>query len=264
MTQDPGTHGTGDQHPQPPPYRQPPAAPDYGQAPGYGQPHSTTGQPEQGQPVNPYGQPGYGQQPAQPGYGQQPAQPGYGQPAYGQPAYGQPAQPGYGQPTAYGQQPTQPGYGQPPTGQPYGGQPYGGPANPNGYGAVPGYPPYGQPAAPGAPLSPADEKQWAMFGHLGGILGFLPPLIIFLVFKDRGPFVKDQNTQALNFQLTLLPVWIVLYVLRIALLFSALGGLLTLIWWLAILGNLALCVMAGMAANKGQTYRYPYVYRFIK
>jgi uncharacterized protein len=215
MTQDPGTHGTGD------PYAQQPAAPEYGQPPGYGQPAN-----------NPYGQPGYGQQPPpQPGYGQPTAPPGA--PAYGQP----PAQPGYGQPPAYGQPP--------------------GPANPNGY------PQYGQPAA-AAPLSPADEKQWAMFAHFGGILGFLPPLIIFLVFKDRGPFVKDQTTEALNFQLTLLPLWIVLWVLRIALLFSAIGGLFTLLWWLAIIGNVVLCIMAGMAANKGQTYRYPYAYRAVK
>ena len=43
-----------------------------------------------------------------------------------------------------------------------------------------------QPAAAAAPLSEAEDNQWASFAHFGGILGFLPSLIIWLVFKDRG------------------------------------------------------------------------------
>jgi len=225
MTQDPGGHGTGDPYGQPP-YGQQPADPGYGQP--YGQPPA---QPGYGQPQQPYGQP---QQP----YGQ-PQQP-YGQP---QQPYGQPQQP-------YGQQPVQPPYGQQP-GQP----PYGAPG---------GYPPQGYaPAAPPAPLSPSDERQWGMIGHLAGILGIIPSLIVYLIFKDRGPFVKDQTTEGLNFQLTLLPGFFVLWILQLA----PLGFLHLIFWllWLAlVVGNLALCIMAGMAANRGETYRYPYAYRAIK
>jgi hypothetical protein len=256
MTQDPGVHGTGDPYGQPP-YGQP-GAPDYGQAPaqpGYGQPAA----PDYGQPP---AAPGYGQPPAQPGYGQPPAQPGYGQPPV-QPGYGQPpAQPGYGQP------PAQPGYGQPGYGQQA--PPQYGP--PGGYGAPPqqGYPgqqPYGQPV-PAAPLSPADEKQWAMFGHLAGILSVVPTAIIYLIFKDRGPFVKDQNTEALNWQITMIGPWVVWYVLRAVFLSSidmwSLLWITTLLWWGLAIGNAVLCVMAGMAANKGQAYRYPFALRLVK
>ena len=52
------------------------------------------------------------------------------------------------------------------------------------YSNVPPQQPYAQPAA--APLDPAQDKQWASFAHLGGILWILPSLIIWLVFKDRG------------------------------------------------------------------------------
>jgi len=273
MSQDPGTHGNGDPYAQPQ-YGQPPAAPGYGQpAPDYGQQQPGYGQPGYGQPAAPgYGQPDYGQ----PDYGQAPAQPGYGQPApqYGQPApdYGQ--QPGYGQPPApgYGQPPAAPGYGQPPAPgypDPSAGQ-YGAPG---GYGAPPqgGYPgqqQWGQPPAAAQPLSPADEKQWAMFGHLAGILFIIPTAIIYFVFRERGPFVKDQNTEALNWQLNVLGVFIVYWILRSIIFATTLSlGLWTiigLVWWVIFLGNAALCVMAGIAANKGQAYRYPVVYRLVK
>jgi len=291
MSQDPGTHGNGDPYAQPQ-YGQPPAAPNYGQpAPDYGQQ-----QPGYGQPAAPgYGQPDYGQAPAQPDYGQAPAQPGYGQPAapgYGQPGYGQPpAQPGYGQPAApgYGQpapggygQPQQPGY-DPAAGQ-YGGAPQQGyPGQPQqGYPGqpqqgYPGQPPQGYPGQPqqwgpppaaAQPLSPADEKQWAMFGHLAGILFIIPTAIIYFIFRERGPFVRDQNTEALNWQINVIAVSIVFWILRTIITAVTLSygvwTILGLIWWVLFLGNAALCVMAGLAANKGQTYRYPFVYRLVK
>src|SRR5450756_2661289 len=45
-------------------------------------------------------------------------------------------------------------------------------------------PPVGPPGTPGAapvPLSDAETRQWAGFAHLGGILWFLPSLIIWPV-----------------------------------------------------------------------------------
>ena len=208
---------------------------------------------------------------AQPQYGQPPAAPNYGQPApdYGQqqPGYGQPAAPGYGQPApgGYGQ-PQQPGY-DPAAGQ-YGGAPQQGyPGQPpQGY---PGQPQqWGPPPASAQPLSPADEKQWAMFGHLAGILFIIPTAIIYFIFRERGPFVRDQNTEALNWQINVIAVSIVFWILRTIITAVTLSygvwTILGLIWWVLFLGNAALCVMAGLAANKGQTYRYPFVYRLVK
>ncbi len=61
---------------------------------------------------------------------------------------------------------------------------------------------------PPAPLSPADERQWAMFAHLGvlanlvsGFLGPVVPLIIYIVYKERSRYVAYQSLQALIFQL---------------------------------------------------------------
>ena len=61
---------------------------------------------------------------------------------------------------------------------------------------------------PPAPLSPSDERTWAMLAHLSvlvnlvtGLLGPLAALIIYLVFKDRSRYVAYQALQSTIFQL---------------------------------------------------------------
>ena len=58
------------------------------------------------------------------------------------------------------------------------------------------------------PLSESEERQWAMFAHLGvlvnlvsGLLGPIVPLIIYMIYKDRSRYVAYQSLQALVFQL---------------------------------------------------------------
>ena len=65
-------------------------------------------------------------------------------------------------------------------------------------------PPPGNPYQQPQPLSPADEKLWAMLVHIGGIFfGFIPALDGYLVLKDKGPFVRAHTATALNFQITM-------------------------------------------------------------
>src|SRR5689334_10089422 len=73
----------------------------------------------------------------------------------------------------------------------------------------PHIPPPQQPSYGSAPnpMSQQDEKTWATLVHLAPFLAaavgipFLGPLIVFLVFKDRGPFIRFHAAQALNFQI---------------------------------------------------------------
>jgi len=58
------------------------------------------------------------------------------------------------------------------------------------------------------PLSPSDERTWAMLAHLSVLLnlvtGFLGPvaaLVIYLAYKDRSQYVAFQSWQAFLFQL---------------------------------------------------------------
>ena len=107
---------------------------------------------------------------------------------------------------------------------------------------------------------PQDQKTMAMLAHLLGILtGFLGPLIIWLINKDKpeAAFVNDQAKEALNFQITLLIVYIVGIVLSIILI----GIFINLAAWIACL---VFSILGGMKANEGVEYRYPFALRLIK
>lgn len=59
-----------------------------------------------------------------------------------------------------------------------------------------------------APLSPSDEKTWAMLAHLSGLanlvtgfFGTVAALLIYLIFKDRSRYVAYQSLQAFVFQM---------------------------------------------------------------
>ncbi|MEL4318181.1 DUF4870 domain-containing protein [Leifsonia sp. YIM 134122] len=118
-------------------------------------------------------------------------------------------------------------------------------------------PPQNPYQAPGGYLSPADEKLWATLIHIGGILfGFLPALIGYLVLKDKGPFIREHTATALNFQITLLIVYVVGSILTLILI-----GFLILLaaWVLAIVFG----IIAAMKANAGQLYTYPLTIKFV-
>ena len=139
----------------------------------------------------------------------------------------------------------------------------GGPGSaPQGYGQPPdqqGSPPaQGQPGY-GQELSPADQRMWSILGHLGGILfAFLAPLVVYLVQKDRGQYVKEQSAEALNFQITILIGYVIVTVLTI--ITFGLGGILYLAVWIV---SIVFAIMAGLASNKGENYRYPVTLRLI-
>jgi uncharacterized Tic20 family protein len=127
------------------------------------------------------------------------------------------------------------------------------------YGAAPGYvaPQYAVPVA-AAPLSDSDQRLWATLAHAGGILfSFVPPLVIWLVFKDRGRYVEDQAKEALNFQIAVAIGYVVSSILMIVLI----GFVLIFVVWIA---SLVFGIIAAMAANKGEAYRYPVSIRLIK
>ena len=112
-------------------------------------------------------------------------------------------------------------------------------------------------AAAPAQLSPADEKLWATLTHVGGILfHWLAPLIAYLVLKDRGPVVGWHTRQALNFQLTILIAYLVGGVLCLVFI----GVFVLLAAWVL---NIVFGILAAMAANRGEFYRYPLAIEFV-
>ena len=126
-------------------------------------------------------------------------------------------------------------------------------------------PPHQQPAYAAAPqpLSQQDEKTWATLVHLAPFLAaivgipFLGPLIVFLIFKDRGPFVRFHAAQALNFQIIVtIAFWVfgVLSFVLIGIPFLIATG----IAWVI------LSIVAAVKANNGEWYRYPMTPELVK
>lgn len=91
---------------------------------------------------------------------------------------------------------------------------------------------------------------------LGLVTGFIGPLIIFLV-KQEDEFVQDQAREALNFQITVLIGLIISWILA----FIFVGFVLMVV---VLLADLVFCIMATIAANNGEQYRYPVCLRLIK
>ena len=117
-------------------------------------------------------------------------------------------------------------------------------------------PPYQYQPAP--PLSESDQRLWATLIHVGGIfLGIWPSLIGYLVAKERGAFIREHARQALNFHITM-----VIAVLLGCLLTIILVGFLI----LPVIGVIILIfsILAAVAANNGQLFKYPVSYEFIK
>jgi uncharacterized Tic20 family protein len=264
------------------PYDVPTGAQQYGQPPatGYTPPETDPpGEwaPVQGQGPQQYGQPEHGQAsyaqegfpapgtlpsayppPSDPGYSQPPAAaaPGYGAPAQGY----EPQAPAYEQQPYPGQQPyapqgQQPYPGQQPYQQPYPGQqPYVAPGQPPYAGQ--GYPP--QPYAAPVPMSESDQRLWATLTHISTlVVGFVGPLVAYLVLKDRSPFLRESTTEALNFSITASLAVFVSSLLTIILIGYVLLPV-------VYIGALVLCILAAIAANKGEVYRYPLSWRLVK
>lgn len=107
------------------------------------------------------------------------------------------------------------------------------------------------------PLNPSDERLWATLIHIGGILfGFLPALIGYLVLKDRGAFIRAHTATALNFQLTML----IASVVGALTLFFIIGFFILAAVSIIII---VFSIIAALAANRGEQYRYPLSIAFV-
>ena len=112
-------------------------------------------------------------------------------------------------------------------------------------------------------LSPADERTWSIAAHLSPFLAsfiglpFLGPLVIYLVFRDRGPFIRHHSAKALNFQIIV-----------------AIGLLISIPLMFVIVGFVTAAVIGvvrdrvpdrrAVEANNGEWYRYPMTPDWVK
>ena len=105
-------------------------------------------------------------------------------------------------------------------------------------------------------ISPAsDEKTLAILSHILTLaVGFLAPLIIYLVKKDGSSFVIQHAKESLNFQITIFIIMFVLFITIIGIL----------LMWVVGIAALVLVIMATIKASEGKLYKYPFSIRLIK
>jgi uncharacterized Tic20 family protein len=107
------------------------------------------------------------------------------------------------------------------------------------------------------PVSPSDARMWSLFANLGGIFfSFVPSLVIYLIYRDRDPFIRRHSAQALSFQIVATIALIVSAVLKLIFI-GYLTGFAT---WVCIL---VFSIKGAMGANKGEDYTYPLIPKIV-
>jgi len=103
-----------------------------------------------------------------------------------------------------------------------------------------------------------DSKNMGMLCHLLGLFtSFVGPLILWLIKKDEDKFVDDQGKEALNFQITVILASIASGILY----FVCIGFLIAIA---VAISDIVFCILASVAASKGENYRYPVSLRLVK
>ncbi|MBC2934143.1 DUF4870 domain-containing protein [Nocardioides sp. zg-1228] len=92
---------------------------------------------------------------------------------------------------------------------------YPSPYDPGGYQRDPQQPTTAYRATP-TTMSPQDERTWGAISHAGavvamvcsaGFLGFLASIAVYVVHKDRGPFVRAHAANSINVQISMF-IWL--------------------------------------------------------
>lgn len=134
-------------------------------------------------------------------------------------------------------------------------------------------PPPGNASAPPPPPNPESQaRTWNMLCHLSALAGLtaiplgniLGPLIVWQIKKNEIPSVDVHGKASLNFQITVTLAVFISAAAGFALSFFCVGYLLIPVALVVGLLGLVFAVIAGIKANNGEDYKYPYSIDFIK
>jgi uncharacterized Tic20 family protein len=134
----------------------------------------------------------------------------------------------------------------------------------------PNQPPPANSAPP--PSSPEnDARMWNMLCHMSALAGclvpfghILGPLVVWQIKKNQYPSVDVHGKASLNFQITVTIAVLVGSVAALVLSFFCIGYLLFPLVALIGLAGLVLAVIAGIKANNGEEYKYPWSLELVK
>lgn len=111
-----------------------------------------------------------------------------------------------------------------------------------------------------APRALEKGRWWALFSHLllfaviptiflGGVVTFF----LWQILGKDDPFLEDQAREALNFQINVA-------LLSLVLMASIFGLPLVIVLWIVAC---IMCLVAAMHASRGERYRYPLIFRVV-
>ena len=109
-------------------------------------------------------------------------------------------------------------------------------------------------AGPLQPERSQDARNMAMLCHILGILGFIAPLIIWLMERDRHRFVEEHGRDAMNYQISFLLYLVALSVTIIGAFFVP----------VLMIVHVVLSIMGALKAYHGQPWHYPIALTFLK
>jgi uncharacterized Tic20 family protein len=116
-----------------------------------------------------------------------------------------------------------------------------------------------------ATVSPSEERTMGMLAHAiplvamvvsAGTLGFVASLILYLIYKDKGPFVRENAANSLNIQITTVIELLISIPLKLVLV-----GFLT--WGIALVVAFVLHLIGALKANRGEWWRPPATLRLV-
>jgi uncharacterized Tic20 family protein len=135
-------------------------------------------------------------------------------------------------------------------------------------------PPPAAPAPAPAPKSPSeqDARTWNMYCHLSALAGLigipagnvLGPLLVWQLKKAEIPSVELHGKAALNFQLTILIGVAGSFVVGMILLAVCIGFIFFILAAAIGIVGMVFAIIAGLKANEGKEYKYPYSLNLIK
>ena len=128
------------------------------------------------------------------------------------------------------------------------------------------------PASPPPPNPEGQARTWNMFCHLSALAGFIGvpfgniigPLMVWQIKKNEFPSVDVHGKAALNFQITVTLAAMVAAAVMFVGIFICVGWLLLPVVILIGLAGLIFPIIAGIKANNGENYKYPFSIEFVK
>jgi len=112
----------------------------------------------------------------------------------------------------------------------------------------------------------SSERNWALFGHLSGLAGYvvplggiIGPLVIWLTQREPYPFAGAEALKALNFSITMVIAQLIGIVITVV----TCGIGVVLLIALSVL-HIVVCIIAAVTVSRGEPYVYPFTLDLVK